>query len=186
MTVGLALRANPRAPFFSARVHGSPRLSDCQVLVPAEHGRPSRRRVFPRIVREQLKIRSVGPDDGDVAVRLRVVRVERHLIAECGLPGGKGDPRAIGRPRWMRVVAGNPRDAPQTGTIRPNRVDLPVVVLSIAGERDLIALRRPRGKVVVLSLSVSQHRDATAVDVQYPKALAAIILRAENDPSAVG
>src|SRR5262245_19770685 len=85
----------------------------------------------------------------------------------------------------MRVVAGNARDAAQAGGVGADRIDLPVAVFSIARERDLLAVRRPGGEVVVLPLALGQHRNLCALDIYDPQSLAAFVLRAKNDAAAV-
>src|SRR5262249_5217056 len=127
----------------SERDAGDSRSCDMVVtsglVVRLRRWRPSWRRVLPCIVGQQPESRSIGANHCNVAVRLRIVRVQRHLVAERGLAGGEGYPVAVRRPRRMCVVAGDSRDPAQPRTVGLDRVDLPIAIFSIAGKRNLIA-----------------------------------------------
>jgi hypothetical protein len=63
----------------------------------------------------------------------------------------------------MSIVARRLRQAAQIGAVGSNRVDI-VVAVAIAGKRDAVAFRRPRGEVL-MTCSLGQDRHDTCFDV---------------------
>ncbi len=57
-----------------------------QVSFPSERG-PTRRCVFPRIIRQSSDLRAIRAHDGDFAIGLRVVRMESGLVLESRAAG---------------------------------------------------------------------------------------------------
>jgi hypothetical protein len=87
------------------------------------------------------------PHDVNLAVRLTVVWMQCRLVPEAPARTRERDPRAVGRPGEVRVVAGRMCQSLKPPAIRLDRTNL-VVAFQITGEGDEITRWRPGWKIV--------------------------------------
>ena len=62
--------------------------------------------VFELVLRQPPYVGTIGAHHVNLAIRLRVVRMQRYLVRESGPRAGERDPLSIAGPRHVRVVPG--------------------------------------------------------------------------------
>src|SRR5262249_32419651 len=104
------------------------------------------RAVLVRIVGQSVNVRSVGPHDVDLTVRLGVVRVQRGLVLEAPAAAGERDPLAVRRPRAVGVATRRIRYPLEVGAVGLDRADF-VIPVHVVRKSDKVVNRRPGRKV---------------------------------------
>ena len=144
-------------------------------------GVPRLRSIFPFVVCQRPLTGAVRVHHKKLSLGLRNVVVERSLFFQSKTSAAEANMLSIWRPYLMCVISRGGGQSPQTGPVRPDRVNVKVAFTK-ARQSDEIALWRPCKEIVK---SGSQLCCGPIVQTDDPKTAFRFALEAIHDPLTI-